>query len=58
LVLALVKKGGKVSFGEAWCTLQVDGVRTYATLCKNINDRWQRSIITNQHGSPSFMLLK
>jgi hypothetical protein len=28
-VLALVERE-KVSFGEAWCTLGVDGVRTYS----------------------------
>jgi hypothetical protein len=28
-VLALVERGRKVSFDEAWHTLQVDGVRTY-----------------------------
>jgi hypothetical protein len=29
MVLALVERGRKVSFGEAWHALQVDGVRTY-----------------------------
>jgi hypothetical protein len=30
-VLALVEIGGRVSLGEAWHILEVDGVRTYAT---------------------------
>jgi hypothetical protein len=30
LVLALVERERKVSFGEAWHSLQVDGIRTYA----------------------------
>jgi hypothetical protein len=30
LVLALVERERKVNFSEAWCTLQSDGVRTYA----------------------------
>jgi hypothetical protein len=30
-VLALDEGGGKVSFGEVWHILKVDGVRTYAT---------------------------
>jgi hypothetical protein len=28
-VLALVERGRKVSFGEAWCILWVGGIRTY-----------------------------
>jgi hypothetical protein len=31
LVLALIKQGRRVIFGEAWRFLKVDGVRTYAT---------------------------
>jgi hypothetical protein len=31
LVLALLKRGGKVSFDKAWSTLQVDNNRTYAS---------------------------
>jgi hypothetical protein len=30
MVLALVESGRKVSFGEAWCSLELSGVRTYA----------------------------
>jgi hypothetical protein len=30
LVLAFIKRGRKVSFGEAWCSLKLGGVRTYA----------------------------
>jgi hypothetical protein len=45
LVLALVERGRKVSFGEVWLSLQVD-------------DRGKISLRTNQHGSPSIKLLK
>jgi hypothetical protein len=30
-MFALIERGRKVSFGEAWRFLEVDGVRTYAT---------------------------
>jgi hypothetical protein len=30
-VLASIKIGGRVSFGEAWQILKVDGIRTYVT---------------------------
>jgi hypothetical protein len=29
LVLALVERG-EISFGEAWCSLEVDSIRTYS----------------------------
>jgi hypothetical protein len=29
LVLPFVERGERVSFGEAWRTLQINGVRTY-----------------------------
>jgi hypothetical protein len=29
-MLALVERGRKVSFGEAWHSLELSGVRTYA----------------------------
>jgi hypothetical protein len=39
-VLALIERGRRVSFGEAWHFLGVDGVRTYVIWCKNINRTW------------------
>jgi hypothetical protein len=30
MILALVERGGKVSCGKAWCTLEDDNVRTYS----------------------------
>jgi hypothetical protein len=38
LVLALVDRGKGVSFGEAWCTLQVSGIRTYSASFMNVNE--------------------
>jgi hypothetical protein len=36
MVLALVKRGRKVSFSEAWLSLKLSGVRTYAILCMKL----------------------
>jgi hypothetical protein len=39
MVLPLIERGRRVSFGEAWRFLGVDGVRTYVTRCMNVNGR-------------------
>jgi hypothetical protein len=35
-MLALVERERKVSFGEAWCALQSNGVRTYVVWCMKL----------------------
>jgi hypothetical protein len=35
-VLAMVKRGRKVSFGEAWRSLELSGVRTYVIRCMKL----------------------
>jgi hypothetical protein len=41
MVLALVERERerKVSFREAWHSLKLSGVRTYAIRCKSLNER-------------------
>jgi hypothetical protein len=37
-MLALVKRGRKVRFGEAWHSLELNSVRTYAIRCMKLTE--------------------